>query len=134
MREIKFRGWSKSIKKMTYFGDGTGLITSSVLSDGETWGAFYKAQGDVYLTGYQSFMQYAGLKDKNSKDVFEGDVIQPIGFEGLHYVVEFLNSAFMAKKIGCVSAWERGPRILGDMIEFEVIGNIHDNPELLEGE
>ena len=141
-REFKFRGWSEAVKKMTYFGDGTGLITSSELRDGETWGVFYKAQGDgcVYLSGYQAFMQFTGLHDETDDDVevFEGDVIK-FRYEDKTYVglVKFEVGCFIvtndelpdsyltlldiSENDGCY-CWING----------KVIGNLCENPELLK--
>ena len=71
--------------------------------------------------------QYTGIKDKNGEKIFEGD-IYIMGEESITYVVVFRGSQFIGKQIGSSSYagleyWEK---------DIEVIGNIHDNPELLK--
>lgn len=67
--------------------------------------------------------QYTGLRDKNGNEIYEGDVIQ-----NKHGVVEevvFSIDSFACKK-------ETNYRTMCDWEEVTVIGNIHENPELLE--
>ena len=68
---------------------------------------------------------YTGLTDKNGKKIFEGDIVKNSRDVGLLYYKE-KNSAFTVK------GWEYGYWLWHDKEDIEVIGNIHDNPELLE--
>ena len=91
--------------------------------------------------------QYTGLTDKNGKKIFEGDIVRT------HYAnapkavfvetVVFDSGKFCATSTneGCkttAALWDGVPRLAIDksvyMDEVEIIGNIHDNPELLEVE
>ncbi|KKM14928.1 hypothetical protein LCGC14_1701140, partial [marine sediment metagenome] len=75
------------------------------------------------------WMQFTGLKDKNGKEIFEGDVLQ-INPKGLKY---FIVQSFI---LDTYTLWkmiaERLNNPMKKYTKIEVIGNIYENPELLE--
>lgn len=78
--------------------------------------------------------QYTGLKDKNGKRIFECDIIKfdiPKGEWGDIAVIIFESGEFRYKPItNAKKAWNC--RLCKEEKTLEVIGNIHENPELLE--
>ena len=107
---------------------------------------------DFNLGGLQKFEvipktvgQYTGLTDKNGKKIFEGDMIKPFDDEIDKMVVEFCQGQFLLCLYGergymAEYGWEESGNYgcfeaeplssYGD--DIDVIGNIHDNPELLK--
>jgi uncharacterized phage protein (TIGR01671 family) len=125
-REIKFRAWDGGTKHMT---KGKPLKESCEIA---------RDQPDWYWDDSVVIIQYTGLKDKNGKEIYEGDVLRD-RISGVVWVVKFgLN-----KKAGYIGWYveneeiERTSTIAGDYgadqnSYVEVIGNIYENPELLK--
>jgi uncharacterized phage protein (TIGR01671 family) len=77
-------------------------------------------------------MQYTGLKDKNGKEIYEGDILKGYGKEITRYVVAFTNGSFdLYHNFGRWGLLHRMYEL--DMRDMppEIIGNIHENPDLL---
>lgn len=138
MREILFRakavnrdgGWHRTSYKN---GDWVyGLITRLYDERFETLPAEMRDIDGVngIEIDYTTIGQYTGLTDKNGKKIFEGDIIQSLKSSVTGLVQWFPeHSAFM---VWCKSANEVG--FLYECADIiKVIGNIHDNSELLKG-
>ena len=75
MREIKFRVWDRELKKMIQ-------VTNVDLEAGS----------DYFTSDRYVVMQYTGLKDKNGKEIYEGDILHiiEVGMYGGEYNIELL--------------------------------------------
>lgn len=134
MREILFRGkrvdnleWSYGWYEMYPFGKWP-VKTSIIPSEEAKAGHYEHVEVDPSTVG-----QYTGLNDKNGKRIFEGDVAKVLQGKdkGIAYV-GFENGAFMLyPKIGNIYERTLWSYWYNDW-DVEVIGNITDNPELLE--
>lgn len=116
MREIKFRAWHKTTNKMLQVGDDSGTTNPLDCC------AYFVGRQPVIL------MQYTGLKDKNGKEIYEGDIIKNEKDNYPHKIIYTIGS-FVGKQLrGKFKGYVDGLFFY----RFEVIGNIYENPELLE--
>lgn len=122
MREIKFRAWDKERKEM--------LMPEQICHlDGNV------TKGIKEFAPFLELKQFIGLKDKNGKEIFEGDIINictkesGIVDENKQVRVEYL-CAFI--NLDCGLEAPLYDFAVEDRYYFEVVGNIHENPELLK--
>ena len=126
MREIIFRGKCQTGEWV--FG---GFLNRNGKPEIGDWDR--AEEGDFTFTtpiDPETIGQYTGLKDKNGKMIFEGDIVHIDNYdEGWDSTVEFKGGAFAVD----VEGKEYDYTAIGWLeYEVEIIGNIHDNPELLE--
>ena len=128
MREIKFRAWNPSVKKMTFFEPPV------LTGDHEmTPGMFFKADDCMYMTAYSDPMQFTGLVDKNGVEIYEGDIITGAGGYMHSVFYNDRDSAFRAKMID-KNICDDNCSLYQEWTSCKiVVGNIHQNPEMLEG-
>ena len=77
--------------------------------------------------------QYTGLTDKNGKKIFEGDIVKNEYEKGKYqyFKVLYCNRLYMWQ---VANKYEMLANLYNLIGKIEIIGNIHDNPELLKGE
>lgn len=143
MREILFRG-KKTDDKEWFHGNLLKLNKKTYLVPQNTWFDYGRLKVMVEVNP-ETVGQYTGLTDKNGKKIFEGDIICSLYMNcpKNEYIekVTFFDGRFMAENAtgSCYGkiAGENSPKHFTFdksvyMIECEVIGNIHDNKELLD--
>ena len=142
MREILFRGqdaatgdWIKGF--YVHLFDDKGNDSHRIYSGyAETDCEDYYP--DFWEVDPETVGQFTGLTDKNGKKIFEGDLISDGGMNGIPRVVRWIESSALFKCPLVRKHWAYDyndvPLWSMQSEKTEVIGNIHDNPELLEGE
>ena len=129
MREIKFRAWDRELKEWTNYSisniDGT-LID------------FYNKEAGFWESDREgerfTLCQYTGLRDENDGEIYEGDIIKAVSFakpigivkysdENQAFIFNDLDKKYRGYSTALMNQFDDG---------FEILGNIYENPELLE--
>jgi uncharacterized phage protein (TIGR01671 family) len=151
MRKILFRGQTRRYGEKVRISDGSKVpshwVYGHVMQGNGCYSIIYGSEFENYINEsngkfcvYSDTVgQYTGLKDKYGKRIFEGDIIRAKieggnhkGFTWQNMPVDFQQGAFCLNdqngRVFCVLG------AFAPYVSLEVIGNIHDNPELLNAE
>ena len=139
MRTIKFRG------KRLY---GSGWVYGDLIHENNgkvaiktnlnTWGEnddTIEPFGEYVLVKPYTVGQYTGIIDKNGKEIYEGDIItKSHGIRSSRHMVLYYpyTASFIAQLVGTYNCSSISQGWIFEYLKV-VVGNIHDNPELLEG-
>ena len=140
-RIYKFRAWDKHSKKMyspeeiesipnrsEEFEGVICLVNNSQVKHNLT-GRYTRLESCVEI------MQFTGLKDKNNKEIFEGDIVSCYSwFDGMDNKPEEKTNIVVEMKFDTTISekWGGGPDGVRRYEDIEVIGNIFENPELIK--
>lgn len=116
-REIKFRAWHKEAREMLY---GDNILIFRWLE---------REHQPIEL------MQFTGLKDKNGKEIYEGDILDnkfQIQWNQLHCGWALFNKKGFCHELLADEYDDIGNQLTPWQINGEIIGNIYENPELIK--
>ena len=143
MREVKFRVWDKKEKVMISHSELFDIDCNNDYPFLALIKGYYAESGAKLLPGIDpNTMQCTGLKDKNGTEIYEGDITtnELCKSEGLAFVVFYDSEKAMFKqrpfmyKYNGRKLGSTGLTLQMDSVENkEVIGNIYENSELLQG-
>lgn len=125
MREIKFRCWDRFKQRWSNYKINDSTVYFMDKNTGVWYGSYNKRYKDFNL------MQYTGLKDKNNKEIYEGDIVKLRANHGIG-VVKYYDEwgAFVVEYIK-----PRPLAVLGMNYykeDIEILGNIYENPKLIK--
>ena len=144
MREIKFRAWDTRIKKMGRVHHLSWDIDETVWVNPD---GGYEVAG-LFGNNNIVLMQFTGILDKNGKEIYEGDILNYsemiLSENDLQKETQRAGAVYISQRHGVVEWDEEGADFqinMGDIIRgfgargdwnYEVVGNIYENPELLK--
>ncbi len=135
-REIKFRAWTGAEMEYSVIVGKYGAFYVNPGVKGDGLDEKDKACLTTFNTLYPintSIMQFTGLKDKNGKEIYEGDIVKDKPEEMKEIIYQIKWNEFCAR---FDLWWKDGSScIKSDLVDsptcYEVIGNIYENPEII---
>lgn len=124
---FRFRAWQKNYQKMYYDVEMTYDYPC------EPRGAEQSSFGDVLENDDYVLMQCTGLKDKNGKLIYEGDIVAVILANGeLEDIGCVKYGYFNCSCCDGVYGWGFGDADIRNYDRYTIVGNIHENPEMID--
>lgn len=134
MREIKFRAWDIDSSEMIYTEENR---IDFFFDFQDTLKLFMAKEDDFAEDRKVYLMQFTGLKDKNGNEIYEGDILRYKSSHPKHKNTFFNNVVEYASGQSLVGWRMRNGKTVVKATPYkfmssEIIGNIHENPELLK--
>ncbi|EAF3114205.1 hypothetical protein CSI37_09645 [Listeria monocytogenes] len=135
MREIEFRGKAihpNSLEQIVGSWAYGGIFENKIITRNLDMNSHYHGFISEIEIDLKTIGQYTGLKDKNGKKIFEGDIVNCKFFDrmvgDIAGVINFIDCVWSVSDFKNKRLYQ-----LIDVDNIEIIGNIHENPELMEG-
>jgi len=135
MREIKFRAWDKREKKM-HQGPDSWVAYLNVTGEPGLFGddvSIIDEHGDECFYSFDEVevMQYTGLKDKNGKEIYEGDIIddlEHIDTQDDRGIIRWdkTRARFIVDPLNLEESWHDWE--MDELNHSRIVGNIHETP------
>ena len=129
----KYRAWLKKEQKMDNYIDHISWLEDELYCIGD---------GITYMVSAEDLvlMQSTGLVDKNGKEIFDGDIVRTTRFLGradeiggfYEYEKDYVGVVKVLEGSWVIDTGSVAVRLWSEIDENEVLGNIYENPELLE--
>src|SRR5699024_2518560 len=127
----KFRVWNEKTESFIDYGDLMLDLKNGKVYSGDVGIPEYT----IDVTNQVILMQYTGCRDKNGIEIYEADVIKD-KYDKVWLVQRYVGSFVITNKIpdsdGQTSTYSHFSNVSNHHFYFEVIGNMWENPELLE--
>ena len=134
MKTLKFKAWHKAEKRFINL-NGMSIAFGAMTDKGQVYGITEQGVLHEYDKDEIELMQFTGLKDKHGKEIYEGDILHSESWcnstikTNPYHVVEWKGIGWKAK--GYNGTMQVSPD-LDVKSDFEIIGNIHQDENLLK--
>lgn len=140
----KFRVWVKIGKRMVFSDDILAIDyeNKEIVTQQVYFESGLAVERDIYCYDFDDIelMQSTGLKDKNGKEIFEGDIVRTTRFLGradeiggfYEYEKDYVGVVKVLERSWVIDTGSVAVRLWSEIDESEVLGNIYENLEFLE--